>query len=256
MKALSRTSIKSVAATRPFVSVVIPVYNEKDFIAPCLDALTGQSIPADRIYVINNNSTDESIHIASRYAGVTIINETLQGICAASKTGYDVAAANGGIILRCDADSRPSSDWIEKIIQTFNDTPTIVAITGPGAVYDTGRIQKWLVHQLYMKPYFFLVGLALGRVPLFGSNLALRATTWTAVAQSTHLSQHQNIHDDIDLSYHIREKGDTYYDKTLVMPISARPFRAISKLPSRYAAGFRSIFIHWPKYAPWNIDRQ
>lgn len=41
------------------------------------------------------------------------------------------------------------------------------------------------------------------------------------------------------------------YRKNLRMPISARPFRSPHKMPGRYMAGFRSVFLHWPEQAPW-----
>jgi glycosyltransferase involved in cell wall biosynthesis len=237
------------------VSVVVPVYNEERFIEDCLKALAAQERRPDTVYIVDNNSTDLSIDIARSYSFVTIIQELNQGICIATKTGLDAAAESSDIILRCDADSRPGSDWIRKVVETFEPN-TMVAITGPGVVYDTNEANKVLFDTFYMKPYFFFVGLALRTKPLFGSNFAIRASVWRAVSEQTHLSKHQDIHDDIDISYHVAQKGAIHYDKSLKMPISARPFKSPLKMMTRYRMGFKSIFIHWPDQAPWNIHPQ
>ena len=240
---------------RPHISVVIPVFNEENFIRPCLDALLQQTVKADSIFIVNNNSTDQTLSIIEEYAGITIVHQPVQGICAAVKMGLDVAAERGGIILHCDADCIPESDWIEKVSTIFQTTNAI-AVTGPGVAYDVGPVQRWLIHQFYMKAYFFFVGLAVGRKPLFGSNFSIKAAIWNEVSAETHLLSHQDIHDDIDISYHLENKGRIYFDPALTMPMSARPFKHLSKLPQRYAIGFRSIFMHWPEQAPWNIKEK
>jgi glycosyltransferase involved in cell wall biosynthesis len=233
------------------ISVIIPVYNEEDLIAECLDALLLQTVQPDVIYIVDNNSTDTTVSIAKKYPTVTIIQETVQGICAATQTGLDAAAIMGGLLLRCDADSRPPIHWVEKVAATFNDTNDTIAVTGPGVPYGVPKLLQWAFDVLYMQPYFKLVGLALGGTPLFGSNFAIKADVWRVVSTKTHLTAHQDIHDDIDISYHIRHLGRTHYDTSLRMPISARPFRSVRKLIQRYKAGFKSIFIHWPQQAPW-----
>jgi glycosyltransferase involved in cell wall biosynthesis len=240
-----------------FISVVIPVYNEENFIKACLDSLAKQTHLPDAVYIVDNNSTDNSIEIARSYSFVSIIHEPIQGICAATKKGLDEAAKNGGIILRLDADCRPYSDWVQRMMTILNNDASAVAVTGPGIVYDTNPFMQTLITLFYMQPYFLLVGLALGRKPLFGSNFAIQASTWLQINNKTHLSSHQNIHDDIDISYHLETMGKIIYDHTLHMPISARPFKAsFLILLKRYSAGFRSIFIHWPEQAPWKNWRK
>ena len=232
------------------ISVVIPAFNEEKYIGSCLDALQSQTQQPDVIYVVDNNSTDATCRIAEKYPNVRIVTEAKQGICAATKCGLDVASKHEGIILRCDADCRPSSDWVEKMEQVFLNNPQCASVTGPGSTYDAHWLVQVLIATFYMKPYFVLTGLALGYTPLFGSNFGIRSEEWKNISSETHLASHQNIHDDMDISYHLKEK--TIFDSTLVMPISARPFRSPKDLPKRYAAGFRSVFLHWPEQAPWH----
>ncbi len=57
------------ARYRPAIGCVIPAYNEAESIAEVLQSLLAQTRHPDVIHVIVNNSTDDTVAIASRYAG-------------------------------------------------------------------------------------------------------------------------------------------------------------------------------------------
>jgi len=231
--------------------VVIPVYNEQAYIQQCLDCLSRQTVLPDEVLVVNNNCNDNTLAIARTYAFVRIVNEGQQGICAATKTGFDESAQTADIILRCDADSRPPRQWVQKIEEAFNDEDTI-GITGPGTFYELHGVKKRLAETLYMKAYFLTVGLALRQKPLFGSNCAIRSSAWKNVSKEVHLHR-QDIHDDIDISFHLAKQGRLVYLPNVKMPISPRPLTSLGSLLRRFPMGMRSIVIHWPEQAPWNL---
>ena len=231
------------------IAVVIPVYNEARYIKQCLDALVDQSRVPDEVIIVDNNCTDATIAIAKKYVFVKVINEIQQGICAATKKGLDEAAQSSDIIMRCDADSIPPKKWVEDAERYLFESGA-VAVTGPGIFTGLHGVRRWLASLLYMKMYFWSVGLALGHKPLFGSNFAITATAWKSIATSTHLVR-QDLHDDIDISYHLSPIGSLVYKEDFQMPISHRPFMSLHKLMQRYPIGLRSIIIHWPTQAPW-----
>ena len=76
------------------------------------------------------------------------------------------------------------------------------------------------------------MGGALAHPPLFGSNLAMRRDVWERVAGSVHRTR-QDLHDDVDLSYHVGDVGTIRHDPSLVVGISARPLRSWSGLGVR-----------------------
>ncbi|CAN5175648.1 hypothetical protein BH11ACT5_BH11ACT5_00580 [soil metagenome] len=57
------------ARFRPTIGCVIPAYNEADSIASVLESLLAQTRLPDVIHVIVNNSTDDTVAIASAFAG-------------------------------------------------------------------------------------------------------------------------------------------------------------------------------------------
>lgn len=89
---------------RPFLSVVIPAYNEERRLGPTLariqEYLGGQSYQAE-IIVVDNASADQTSQVAAR-AGVQVIREPRRGKGAAVRTG--MLAARGEFILFSDAD--------------------------------------------------------------------------------------------------------------------------------------------------------
>jgi glycosyltransferase involved in cell wall biosynthesis len=70
------------------ISIVIPVYNEQDTIAACLDSVLAQRSAVDEIVVVNNRSTDRTSEILDRYAGrVVVLQELRQGVLYARNAG-------------------------------------------------------------------------------------------------------------------------------------------------------------------------
>jgi len=233
------------------ISVVIPVYNDADFLRTCLRALAQQRRPADEIVVVDNNSTDASAAIA-RAAGVRLVTEPLQGIWPAAAAGYD--AATGDIIARLDADSVPPADWLARIEDRFTRLPHTAVLTGPGDFYGSGPITAWLGGHVYIGGYFVWMGLWIGHYPLFGSNFAMRRQVWTANRDAVRRTR-SDVHDDLDFSMQLSRAEPVTLDRTLRVAISARPFETPQGLGKRIRWAGRTLFSGWPAYSPWRIRR-
>ena len=233
------------------VSVVIPVYNDAEFLRTCLRALSQQRRPADEIIVVDNASTDATA-AAARAAGVRLITERLRGIWPASAAGYD--AATGDVIARLDADSVPPVDWLERIEARFTADPDTMVYTGPGDFYNCGPVTAWLGGHLYIGGYFRWMGLWLGHPPLFGSNFAMRRQVWTANRERVRRTSN-NVHDDLDFSMHLGPDEPVTLDRSLRVLISARPFETPRGLGRRVAWAGRTLFSGWPDYSPWRLRR-
>lgn len=102
-------------ATKPRISVVVPFYNAEQFLSECVDGLLSQSLSRDKyeIILVDNNSTDASVQIASGYSGVTLLQQPTSGSYAARNMG--IRQARGEIIATIDPDCRPDPDWLEQI---------------------------------------------------------------------------------------------------------------------------------------------
>jgi glycosyltransferase involved in cell wall biosynthesis len=129
---------------KPYISVIIPAYNEEKYISLCLDRLTHQSLTLPyEIIVINNNSIDTTAKICKKYKIITI-NEKRKGYVYAVMKG--VLHAKAPIIVLTDADTRVPSYWLERIYDTYKKNPDVVAVGG-GFEYFDGP----LIVRLYLK---------------------------------------------------------------------------------------------------------
>jgi glycosyltransferase involved in cell wall biosynthesis len=224
----------------PTVSVVIPVKDDAVLLRRCLAALAAQHLRPHEIVVVDNGSTDASADVAREY-GARVVAEPEPGIPAASARGFD--AAVGEVIARLDADCVPPPDWIDAVAAD----PDLDAITGPARFVDGPRALRTTLSVLYLGSYVAAVTPALGHVPLFGSNLAVRRSAWLAVRDEVH--RHDLLmHDDMDLSMHLGPRRRFRYDLGLGMGMSMRALRGDELL--RFRRGVHSIVAHWPAQFP------
>lgn len=227
------------------VSVVIPVKDDGELLRRCLRALALQSRLPDEVIVVDNASSDDSAEVALA-AGAQVVPCGIPGIPAASATGYD--AASGDCILRLDADCVPARQWVEIMTDAFAARPDVAAFTGGARFVDGPRpLRRWLAH-LYLGTYVVATAPALGHVPLFGSNLGIRRDAWRAVRSKIHRTP--NIHDDLDLAYHLGERHRVRVATGAAMGISMRPLVSARGFARRAVWAARTVLMHWPQDFP------
>lgn len=208
--------------------------------------LKRQTRPADEIIVVDNSSTDHTAAVCEA-AGVRRIPVSLPGIAASTAAGFD--AAESGIIARLDTDSRPPTDWLERIEATLDRTGPLSAVSGPAYFYGANRLVCWLGRHVYLRGFFRAVGLLMGHTPLFGSNFALRADVWARLSASV-IRENARVHDDFDISYHLRPDMTVTYDPLLQVGVSARPFENFQAMRSRMAMTIETFRVEFAAERP------
>lgn len=118
------------------LSVVVITFNEEKNLRRCLDSIKGI---ADEIIVVDSNSTDKTVAIATEY-GATIIQQTFLGY-GAQKNFANQHATNDWV-LSLDADEEVTST-LQKRIAEIKETPQYNA-------YQFSRLTnycgKWIKH--------------------------------------------------------------------------------------------------------------
>jgi glycosyltransferase involved in cell wall biosynthesis len=97
---------------RPFVSVVIPHYNDLENLARCLDRLERQTWPRDSFEVIvaDNNSRCGLDAVRATAGRARVVPAPIQGAGPARNAG--VAAARGAILAFIDSDCFAEPGWL------------------------------------------------------------------------------------------------------------------------------------------------
>ncbi|WP_458116310.1 glycosyltransferase family 2 protein [Arthrobacter sp. D2-10] len=232
----------------PSLSVVIPCKDDAGPLARCLEALAGQTLAPLEVIVVDNNSTDTSAAVAAGH-GAAVVHESIPGIAAAASTGYD--AASGDVIVRCDADTIPPADWLQRISARFDAEPDLAVLTGPGVFYDTSPLRARVAAIAYMQGYFVSMGLAIGHWPPFGSNCAFRRSDWLSVRERVHRHD-PNVHDDVDFGFALKPGRRTVYDRSLQVGISARALAGGRKGWLRFTRAVHTLALHWRTAPPWD----
>jgi glycosyltransferase involved in cell wall biosynthesis len=199
------------------VSVVLPVRDDAPALRRCLEALATLSDTPDEIVVVDNGSSDDTADVA-RAGGARVVFEPVEGIASAAAAGYD--AATGDVLVRFDSDAVPPVDWIARIRAAFTADPELAGLTGPGVFTGLPWPARLLAGVGYHGAYFGLIGLLIGRVPLYGSDLAIRRTAWLAVRDRFHRTDPM-VHDDLCLTIHLGDRR-LAFDPRIGVAVSAR----------------------------------
>ena len=115
-------------AKSPELSIIVPVYNSAQTLAPCLHALLDADGPSREIVVVDDASDDESDKIA-QMPGVRLIKlESNGGPARARNEG--VKRARSTTIVFIDSDVVIHSDALQRILPFFDENPEYCAVFG------------------------------------------------------------------------------------------------------------------------------
>ena len=119
---------------KPFVSIIIPIYNNEKYLKQCIDSLINQTLSNIEIICVNDGSTDSSLSIVENYAQqdkrIVIINQNNQGQSLARNKGMEVA--QGEYIGFLDSDDWADTQMFEKLYKhakQYHSDITMCSIT-------------------------------------------------------------------------------------------------------------------------------
>lgn len=200
------------------ISIVIPVYNEQEHLAACLNAIAKQNLLPFEVIVADNNSTDRSREIARSFSFTTVISVPKQGVVYARDAGFNLA--RGNIIGRIDADTILPPDWTTRLVEIFA-SEDIEAVSGRLHFYDIGLSSLIDKTETYWCNWIAQKMSVNNRVFLLGANMAIRRAAWQKVKPN--LCHNKRYHEDLDLALHLSEFGlKVSYSPMLLANMSAR----------------------------------
>ena len=140
--------VASPASATPFVSMVVPCFNEERFVRQTLEGLAAQYEPGRfEIIVADGMSTDATRAVVAEFAGlrpeasVRVIDNPARSIPAALNLA--VAAARGEIVARMDAHAVPSANYVRRCVGLLGEGAAEVVgascLVRPGAETSQAR---------------------------------------------------------------------------------------------------------------------
>lgn len=101
------------------ISVIVPVYNTKEYLEECVKSILGQTYSCFELLLIDDGSTDGSQKIcdvlAQSDARISVIHTENRGVSSARNTG--IRSAKGEYILFVDSDDYIQEFFLEKAIE-------------------------------------------------------------------------------------------------------------------------------------------
>lgn len=114
----------------PQISIVVPVYNTKDYVVRCLDSIYNQTFTDYEVLIVNDGSTDNSAELCSQYIldkpQFRLINKANGGLTSARYCGWKEAV--GKYIVFIDSDDFIESDYCKSLYDACESTQSGLAI--------------------------------------------------------------------------------------------------------------------------------
>jgi glycosyltransferase involved in cell wall biosynthesis len=192
------------------ISVVIPAYNEREYLPACLESLARQDYAGDyEIIVVDNGSTDDTAAIAAGL-GARVVTQRQKGIALSRQAGF--LAARGDVIASTDADTVLPENWLRCIDGMLADTQTIAV----GGFYRLTRgspiVRCWT--ELSGRVLPLAQRLRPGLVSFCGSNFAVKRGAFSIVGGFNTELKHD---EDTDLCRRLRGVGRVVIDFRLLV---------------------------------------
>lgn len=119
-------------------TIVIPVFNQCQLTAQCLDALIDQG--HSRIVVVDDGSTDDTPTVLARY------RDRIRVICHAENDGFSVSCNDGAAVAETDYvvflnnDTVPREGWLDAL-EKYAAEHSAAAIVGARLLYPDNTVQ-------------------------------------------------------------------------------------------------------------------
>ncbi len=117
--------------SHPVASVVIATYDRSATIRRAVDSVLQQSCPSFELIVVDDGSTDRSANILAEYQSdprLRVLRQSNRGRCAARNRG--ALAATGRVLTFLDSDDEVAIDWLESLVEAFDDPDVAVVCCG------------------------------------------------------------------------------------------------------------------------------
>ena len=140
----------------PFVSFIVPAYNEEKGIANTINSLLGMDYPKNKfeIIVVDDGSRDNTFKIAKNFESSKIKVFTKKNGGKGSALNYGIKHARGELVFTMDADSIIQPDAVKYQVARFSIDPKVMCVAPVIAVHHPRGILQRVQQIEYMLGVF------------------------------------------------------------------------------------------------------
>lgn len=128
------------------ISIIVPIYNVKDYLTACVNSILSQTYSNIEIILVDDGSTDGSGRLCDEFAAqdsrVRVIHKENGGLVSARKAG--AAAAKGEYILNVDGDDWIGENRVENMVERGASLGVdMIYMAGIYKEYEYGSVYQW-----------------------------------------------------------------------------------------------------------------
>lgn len=122
------SNLYDVSHGMPLVSVVIPCYQQAQFLAGAIESVLSQTYHPTEGVVVDDGSPDNIAEVVARYPQVRFVRQQNLGLAEARNAGFH--ASDGEYVLFLDADDRLTPNAVESHLSCFAKHPDAGFVVG------------------------------------------------------------------------------------------------------------------------------
>jgi glycosyltransferase involved in cell wall biosynthesis len=112
----------------PLVSVVIPCYNQAQYLADAIESVLSQTHSRLQVVVVDDGSDDNTAEVAARYPDVCLVQQRNEGLAQARNAGF--RHSSGEYVIFLDADDRLAPTAVQSHLRCFAEHPDAGFVVG------------------------------------------------------------------------------------------------------------------------------
>lgn len=219
----------------PLISIIIPAFDEEDYLPNCLKSIRNQTYQNVEIIVADNCSTDRTREIAEKF-GAKVVEVTEKNLSIVRNEG--AKKAEGQILFFIDADSILENYYIEKMSKELSSK--VVFSHGGICCYDSRTHNFLWIFNRWFKPHFYTSGR--------NGACLWKETFWKIGGYDRSYNPLNGYREDLDLGLRTMKKfgiSSIKYCPSVLIGSSARREKIFGypfwKFPSAWGDGVRGV---------------
>jgi biofilm PGA synthesis N-glycosyltransferase PgaC len=231
----------------PFVSILVPCYNEGANVAETIEAANAQTWPNFEIIAINDGSSDDTgamlDRLAQEYPRLRVIQFAAnQGKAMALRMAALVA--KGEYLVCIDGDAMIHTNAVAYLVKPLIENPRVGAVTGNPRV----RTRSTFIGKIQVAEFSSIIGLIKRAQRVYGHLFTISGVICSFRRRALHDCGYWDLNmvtEDIDISWslQLRHWSIQYEPNALCWILMPETLRGLWKQRLRWAQGGAEVFF-------------